>query len=130
MLKDHSLYPQLIDKEEVATLIRLVNVKSNQENSRDLTMLDFNQFLIFIPQLAFLCFSRPPINKSQMPLNVIVQDLKNYFEISTKEQGKSTAIFEDPDASIFVDKEVILALEKQSQEDPTFSVPEGFKKVI
>jgi hypothetical protein len=29
MLKDHLIYPQLIDRDEIATLIRLVNVKSN-----------------------------------------------------------------------------------------------------
>ena len=29
MLKDHSIYPQLIDKDEIASLIRLINVKSN-----------------------------------------------------------------------------------------------------
>ena len=42
MLKDHDTYPQLIEKDETAQIIRLINVKSNQENSRDLTMLDYN----------------------------------------------------------------------------------------
>jgi hypothetical protein len=42
MLKDHDTYPQLIEKDETGQIIRLINIKSNQENSRDLTMLDYS----------------------------------------------------------------------------------------
>jgi hypothetical protein len=57
ILKDHNTYPQLISKDEIASLIRLINTHSNAENSNDITMLDYTQFLQLIPQLAFLCFN-------------------------------------------------------------------------
>jgi hypothetical protein len=49
MLKDHNTYPTLLSREELASLIRLVNMHTAQDNSSDLAMLDYNQFLQFIP---------------------------------------------------------------------------------
>jgi hypothetical protein len=41
MLKDLNTYPLLLNKEELASLIRLINMNSTQENSSDLAMLDY-----------------------------------------------------------------------------------------
>ena len=41
MLKDHNTYPVLITKEEIAALIRLINMSSTNENASDLAMLDY-----------------------------------------------------------------------------------------
>lgn len=49
MLKEHNTYPLLITKEEIATLIRLVNMKSKNINKRDIAYLDYGQFLELIP---------------------------------------------------------------------------------
>lgn len=49
MLRDHNTYPQLISKEEIAHLIRLVNMHYQSTNSSDISMLDYPQFLAFIP---------------------------------------------------------------------------------
>ena len=49
MLKDHNTYPTLISKDELAALVRQINMHSNQDNSSDLAMVDYNQFLQFIP---------------------------------------------------------------------------------
>ena len=53
-----------------------------------------------------------------MPLIIHVKDLKNYFDTSAKQQGKITNIYEDPDSSIFVDKDLIRELEKESLNNP------------
>jgi hypothetical protein len=45
MLKDLNTYPILITKEELAALIRLINMSSTAENSSDLAMLDYQQFI-------------------------------------------------------------------------------------
>lgn len=42
MLKDHNTYPTLLSREELASLIRLVNMHTAQDNSSDLAMLDYN----------------------------------------------------------------------------------------
>lgn len=42
MLKEHNTYPSLITKDEIASLIRLLNMHSNNENSNELAMLDYS----------------------------------------------------------------------------------------
>lgn len=51
------------------------------------------------------------------------------FEQATRDRGKSTAIYEDPDVSNFADRDLIHALEEKCFEDPSYPVPEGFRKV-
>lgn len=113
MLKEHNTYPQFISKDEIGNLLRLINAKSQAENSRDVAMLDYEQFLLFIPQLAFICFTRPPVDKSHLPSVESLRTLLSTWEQATREKGKSTALFEDVDASPFADKELIAALNKQ-----------------
>jgi hypothetical protein len=74
-------------------------------------MLDYNQFLQFIPQLAFLIFSRPPIDKSSLPSVESLRALVKQFEDATRARGRSTALYEDLDLSGFGDKELVDALE-------------------
>ena len=130
ILKDHNTYPLLISKDEIASLIRLINMHSDTENSNDLAMLDYTQFLQFIPQLAFLCFSRPPIDKSHLPSVESLKALLDQWEQATRDRGKSTTLFEDPEQSSFADKELIAALDKKLAVDPSYPVPEGFRKQI
>lgn len=47
-----------------------------------------------------------------------------------RESGKSTVLYEDPDASPFLDKELIQGLEKKLASDPNAEVPEGFRKEL
>ena len=92
-------------------------------------MLDYNQFLQFIPQLAFLAFSRPPIDKSSLPSVESLRALVKQFEEATRGRGRSTALYDDPDQSGFADRELVAALDQKLKDDPTYPVPEGFRKV-
>ena len=130
MLKEHNTYPLLIKKDEIACIIRLINHASNSTNSSEIAMLDYNQFLQFVPQLSFLCFSRPPIDKSHMPYVESIKAMLNQWEQATKERGKSTQLYEDPDLSMFSDRELIKAIEKKIDTDPTYPVPEGYRKTV
>lgn len=67
MLRDHDTFPQLLKKDELQQLFRLINMASAGSDASSLAMLDYPQFLLFIPQLAFFCFSRPPVDKSTFP---------------------------------------------------------------
>ena len=129
MLKEHNTYPQLISKDEIASLIRLLNMKSNDVNKRDIAFLDYDQFIELIPQLAYLCFGRPPVDKSHLPAIEMMQALLSTWEQATREKGKSTVLFEDPDSSVFQDKELISALNKKIAADPDYPIPEGYRKV-
>ena len=75
-------------------------------------------------------FSRPPIDKSHFPPIESLNALLTQFEQGTRDRGKSTALYEDPDASSMQDKELMAALDKKINEDPTYPVPEGFTKVL
>lgn len=129
MLKEHNTYPQLISKDEVGNLLRLINAQSRAANSRDVAMLDYEQFLTFIPQLAFICFTRPPVDKSHLPTVESLRALLQTWEQATREKGKNTALFDDLDASPFNDKELIQAINKQLEKNPNYPVPEGYRRV-
>ena len=130
MLKDHNTYPILISKDEMASIIRMINQASESENSSDLSMLDYHQFLQFIPQLALFVFARPPIDKSNFPPVESLDALLIQFEQATRDRGKSTALYEDPDQVGMQDRELIKALDKKINDDPSYPVPEGFTKVL
>jgi len=49
LLRDHDTYPKLVSKDELSSLMRLINMQSTAENSSDLAMLDYSQYLQFIP---------------------------------------------------------------------------------
>ena len=50
--------------------------------------------------------------------------------MATRDRGRTTALYEDPDQSSFADKELVSALDKKLQNDPSYPVPEGFRKVV
>jgi hypothetical protein len=56
--------------------------------------------------------------------------LLTQFEQATRDRGKSTQLYEDPDFSGMQDRELINALDKKINEDPNYPVPEGFTKVV
>jgi hypothetical protein len=58
-----------------------------------------------------------------LPLIGSLQALLSQFEKATRDRGKSTAIFEDPDTSNFADKQLIAALEKNCAQNPNYVVP-------
>jgi len=80
--------------------------------------------------LALVCFSRPPVDKSTYPPIASLQELIKTFEKATRDRGKSTQIYEDPDFSTFRDMELINALEEKLITDPNYPIPEGYKKVV
>lgn len=53
LLKDHDSLPQLISKDEVCNLMRIINV---QLKNSQLTVMDFNSYQCFLMQLAFNVF--------------------------------------------------------------------------
>ena len=129
ILKDHNTFPTLITKDEIASLIRLINMQSNSANANDIAMLDYNQFMHLIPQIAFLAFSRPPMDKSHLPPVESMRALIDQWTEATRDRGKSTQLFEDPDQSSFADTELVAALNRKAQADPNFIIPEGFRKI-
>ena len=65
MLKDHDIGKHMVSKEELGTLIRLVNVKTTQK--RELIGLSFEGFQEFFVQTAVHVFSKHPRDLSYLP---------------------------------------------------------------
>ena len=126
MLKDHNTYPSQITKEEIATLIRMINVKLY--NKFDTSALDYEGFVAFMTQLAYHLYSKPPLDLSHMPPVETMKAMVEHFKKATKQRGQSVVLFEDPDIVGIGDQELIKELNRRLLEDPTYPVPEGFYK--
>ena len=73
------------------------------------------------------CFSRPPIDKSHLPPVESLNALLKQFIEATRDRGKSTALFEDPDRH-GMDKELLETLEAKLAENPSYPLPVGYRK--
>ena len=125
-LKDHGFGYKHISKEELAALIRLINLKKIKRF--DLTALPYNGFLEFILQASYFIYSREPYFMNNVPLAELLKAFFDQMLLSTKSRGESIILFEDPDSTAMADPELIKILNKKIQEDPNYPLPEGFKK--
>jgi hypothetical protein len=79
--------------------------------------------------VAVFIYSNPPRDLSNLPFVESVKTLLCYFEVATKARGASTILYEDPDISNKVDMELLKELNLRVQQNPDYSIPEGFVKV-
>jgi len=77
-----------------------------------------------------LAFSRAPIDKSNFPPIESLNALLSQFEEATRGRGKSTALYEDPDQTGVADRELLTALNAKLAVDPTYPIPQGFRKQV
>lgn len=130
LLKDHGMLPVFLTKEELGCLYKLLNVKLAYGRS-DFTTLDYGGYLQLIPQLAFLCFGRPPKDLSFLPLVESLLTLILVFRESARSRGLSVILYEDPDmANAAGDQQLIKALNEKMRNDPQYPIPEGYIKVV
>ena len=82
ILKDHDTYPQLINKEEISVLIRMINTKLY--NKFDTSALDFDGFLAFMTQLGYFLFTKSPKDLSHLPPVETLKAMVEHFKQATK----------------------------------------------
>lgn len=128
MLKKNSIIPELLHKEEAATILRMVNahIMGDKREGKSLTFEAFNSYFL---QIAMFAFGREPINLSQKPPIESVRALLKLFEKSTLQRGESTRLFENPDHTILADNDMLKELNKILRKNPDHPMPDGFKKV-
>jgi hypothetical protein len=128
MLKKNSIIPELLHKEEAATILRLVNahIMGDKREGKALTFDAFNSYFL---QIAMFVFGRAPINLSQKPPIESVKALLKLFEKSALQRGENIKLFENPDYTIIADNDVIKELNKALKRNPEIPMPDGFKKV-
>ena len=95
LLKDHAMLPTYISKEEVQSLVKLINMKDGKKE--ETYTVDYNGYLTLLQQAAFLAFSRPPRDLSFLPLAESLLTLVAVFKEATRTKGQSVILYEDPD---------------------------------
>ena len=128
MLKRNSVVPDLMNKDEAATILRLVNsyISGDKREGKAITQKHFPHLFL---QVAMFAFSRDPINLSQRPPLESLKALLKMFEKSALKRGESIKLFENPDHTILADNDMIKELNKILKKNPKHPMPEGFKKV-
>lgn len=116
MLRDHHVTNRIISKSNVSEIVRRI-----QPNST-LLPLTYSLFVEFFIQLAFVIHSYPPADG--------LLKLIKFFEDSARSRGQSTLLYEDPDATTLGDRKVIDELNRRIKVNPSYSLPEGYSKVI
>lgn len=128
MLKDHDLMYSHISREELITLVRLINL-AVPEKRADLTSLPWESFTEFMLQLSVICFTRAPLDLSGMPPLAQLRALIDHLSKVAKQKHFSTFLYEDPEASALGDQEILRELNRQIEINPNYELPEGYKKV-
>lgn len=126
LLKDHSLDNWKITKDELATILRLVNIKYQRS---DLSSLTFEGFQDCLVQIAIFIFGKQP-KFMQLPLVESLKELLLNFEKAEEIQGKSLTLYHNPDATALGDQALIEALNKLIFTNPSYTLPEGYTKKV
>jgi len=125
MLKEHGVENSLLNKEELNTIVRLVNAK---EVRSDVATLTFKGFKEFFMQTAIYIYSKQGL--AHLPLLESVKELVKCFHRAAKLKGENTLLYEEPDTTAFGDKDLLKELNKVIKKSPEYPLPEGYHKVI
>jgi len=124
MLRDHHVTNRIIGKSKVSEIVRRV-----QPNSTPLP-LSYPVFVEFFIQLAYVIYTGPPNNLIHLTPADTLLKLIVFFEESARSRGQSTLLYEDPDASALGDRKVIEELNRRIKVNPSYSLPEGYNKIV
>eukprot|EP00831_Metopus_contortus_P084485 TRINITY_DN9603_c0_g2_i1.p1 TRINITY_DN9603_c0_g2~~TRINITY_DN9603_c0_g2_i1.p1 ORF type:complete len:219 (-),score=34.91 TRINITY_DN9603_c0_g2_i1:98-754(-) len=121
MLNDHNIGSGMVIREEVATIMRLINLKHCRNELTNLTYAGFQE-----------CFVQLGIylqKLSHLPLAESVKALLKQFESAAESKGESVVLYREPDISTLRDLELLRELNRLVQSDIDYPVPEGYKKI-
>jgi len=129
LLKDFN-YTQFTSQLQVESMVRMINVQIFKEKDENLKSLDFEGFQIFLVNLCYLVYSKdPPEDLRHLPPNFPLERMLKHFREEEKNKGVSTILFDDPEATIVTDSEVLKEFNRKLEEDPDYVLPEGYKKI-
>lgn len=126
MLKDFTVIPKLLTKEELKSIMRTYNLKVAKQAEQ--WFVDYKSFKGVFVQLAFFVYSRRPHDYSHLPPVVSLQFLLSFMREVLASQGKNTEIFDEPDPGAG-DKDLVRTLNKALQKDPKTAIPEGYERI-
>eukprot|EP01017_Pseudomicrothorax_dubius_P030713 TRINITY_DN3853_c0_g1_i8.p1 TRINITY_DN3853_c0_g1~~TRINITY_DN3853_c0_g1_i8.p1 ORF type:complete len:776 (+),score=292.01 TRINITY_DN3853_c0_g1_i8:98-2425(+) len=124
-LKDYELLDQ-VKKEEYTALVRLVNLRLF--NSKVIDLLEFEQFKMFVFQLAVYIYGVKG-SMGHVPSPVLLQKMFDHMQDVTKRSGESVILFIDPDSTTAPDIQLYKYLNQKLAENPDAELPKEYEKV-
>lgn len=125
-IKDYEL-ADLTSQDEQKNLVRVI-CQDGLKQTSNLSSFDFNGFLVYIVQLAWLLYSRAPSNLSHLPASCSLSRMIEQLKFVTRKRGQSCAMYDEPDECYFGETEIIRQFNKTLRENPQYPLPEGYKK--
>eukprot|EP00347_Sterkiella_histriomuscorum_P006073 403354173 len=124
--KDHNIINELLSKDEIQSLVRLINLK--RKRTEDVTNMDLEAFTNFYIQMANNIFY---LKQLKVKMSVVEQldNLLKHMQKAILYKGENVQIYDDPDFVVGQDRARLRQLNKDLQNDPSVEVPEGFYKV-
>lgn len=126
MLNDNNIKSNMLSREALATIMRLINVKTQRN---DISTMTYDGFQECFMQLSIYIYSKPPIVLSHLPLVESVKALVLNFQEATSSRGESTILYTEPDATSLGDQDLLKELNKIVKTNADYPVPEGYRKV-
>ena len=126
MLNDNNVNSHMLARESLATIMRLINVKTQRN---DLTTMTYEGFQECIMQVAIYIYSKPPVVLSHLPLVESVKAFVKHFQEATAYKGESVILYTDPNTTAMGDKDLLKELNKIVRVDSNYPVPEGYRKI-
>jgi len=91
MMKDHNIYPQMIGKDDLLTLIRLVNMRMG---AASLLTFDYSRYLVFISQASVNIYFKVQTMMFKSP-SIKLQSFISQIEAVSKSKNQLSALFEE-----------------------------------
>ena len=126
VFKDHNVTHVMMSREDLATILRLVNSQSGKIDIYNLTFEGFQECFV---QAAIYIYSKPPKILSNLPLVESVKELVKHFEKVAETRGENTVLYTTPDVTTLGDKDLLKELNKMIKINPNYPLPEGYRKV-
>ena len=101
------------------SIIRETQVKIFR-NKADCHELTFDQYLNVMMQVS--CFAYPHLQ--HMPVSFSLNSMLLHFRKADEKRGINTLLYDDPDAAVFGDSDVIKEFNKILEKDPDYQLPE------
>ena len=118
VFKEHD-FSKLLTSLQLQSIIRETQVKIFR-NKADCHELTFDQYLNVMMQVS--CFAYPHLQ--HMPVSFSLNSMLLHFRKADEKRGINTLLYDDPDAAVFGDSDVIKEFNKILEKDPDYQLPE------
>jgi len=127
MLKEHEINENVLSKDEIAILVRLVNQKIKRNDVISLNFIGFKEFFV---QAAFYIYTSKCPNNQIISNNEIVDSFLNLIQTfgnaATKNNTKHAQLLKNPEITALGDPDILRELNSKFLTTPNLQIPVGY----